>query len=67
MLRAGTPYSPELNPAETLFSVLKHRHFANRVFESADHVRKAVTEVRSNFMHETEEIMQITERTWAKL
>ncbi|MYA89854.1 MAG: hypothetical protein F4X97_15625 [Boseongicola sp. SB0662_bin_57] len=36
------PCSPELNPVETLFPVLKHRHFANRVFESAEHVRGTV-------------------------
>ena len=61
------PYSPELNPIETVFSVLKHRHFANRVFESAEHVRKTVTKVWDNFSHKTEEIMRITRRDWAKL
>ena len=51
------PYSPELNPIETLFSVLKHGHFANRVFESAEHVRETVTQVWDAFTHKTGEII----------
>ena len=61
------PYSPELNPIETLFSVLKHRHFANRVFESADHVRETVEEAWKGFTRRREEIMWITARSWAML
>ena len=61
------PYSPELKPIETLFSVLKHRHFANRVFENAEHVRQTVEEVWHGFTRRTGEIMQITERKWAVL
>ena len=61
------PYSPELNPVETLFSVLKHRRFANRVFESAEHVRKTVTEVWDTFSHNSEDIIRITRREWATL
>ena len=30
------PYSPELNPAESVFQLLKAAHFANEVFETAD-------------------------------
>ena len=61
------PYSPELNPVETLFSVLKHRRFANRVFESAEHVRKTVTEVWDTFSRNADEISQITRRKWASI
>ena len=61
------PHSPELNSAETLFSVLKHRHFANRVFESAEHVRETVEEVWNGLILDTEEIMRITARSWAVL
>ncbi len=61
------PHSPELNPIETLFSVLKHRYFANRVFESAEHVRTTVTDVWNTFIHKTEEIMRITRRDWANV
>ena len=61
------PYSPELNPIETLISVLKHGRFANRVFESAEHVRETVTHVWDAFTHKTEAIMRITSREWAQL
>jgi transposase len=30
------PYSPELNPAEQIWNVLRRNYFANRVFESLD-------------------------------
>ena len=60
-------HSPELNPVETLFSILKHRHFANRVFESAEHVRATVEEVWTGFVSNKAEIMRITARKWAVL
>ncbi len=59
--------SQELNPVETPFSVLKHRQFANRVFESAEHVRETVEEASNGFTRKTGEIMQITAREWAAL
>jgi transposase len=30
------PYSPELNPAEQIWNVLRRSYFANRVFDSLD-------------------------------
>jgi len=30
------PYSPELNPTEQIWNVLRRNHFANRVFDSLD-------------------------------
>jgi len=30
------PYSPELNPAEKIWNILRRNYFANRVFESLD-------------------------------
>ena len=30
------PYSPELNPAEQIWNILRRNYFANRVFESLD-------------------------------
>ena len=61
------PCSLELNPTESLFSVLRHRRFANRVFESAEHVGKTVTEVCGAFSHNSEGITQITRRKWARI
>ena len=51
-------------PAETLFSVLKHRHFINRVLDSAEHVRETVEEVWNGFSPDTEKIMPITAGSW---
>lgn len=62
-----SPCSPELIPIETVSSVLKHRHLANRVFQSADHVRKTVTEAWDTFSHKTEDITRITRRDRARL
>jgi transposase len=30
------PYSPELNPAEQIWNILRHHYFANRVFDDLD-------------------------------
>ncbi len=59
------PCSPELNPVETLFSVLKHRHFANRVFGSAEHVRETVERVWDAFIRRKGEVSRIATREWA--
>ena len=61
------PYSPEFNPIETLFSVLKHRHFANRVFDSTEHVKQTVEQVWNGFVEMKNEIKRITARQWAVL
>ena len=56
------PYSAELNSSETVFSVLKHRHFANRVFDSAGHVTRVVQEFWDGFVTRKEEITRIAAR-----
>ena len=53
------PRSPEPDPVEARFSVLKHRHFANLVSDGAAHVREAVEEVRNGFTRSREGIMRI--------
>ena len=46
------PYSPELNPAEQIWNVLRRNYFANRVFESLDfvttHAELGLTEMAAN-------------------
>ena len=59
------PYSPEPDPMETVFSLLKHKHFANRAFQTAEHVRDAVAEVWSNFAEQANAVKKITDRDWA--
>ena len=50
---------------ETVFPLLKHRHFANRAVESAEHVREVVEHVRDAFIRRKGEITRITTREWA--
>ena len=50
---------------ETVFSLLKHKHFANRVFQTVEHVRDAVAEVWSNFAEQANAVKKITDRDWA--
>ena len=45
------PYSPELNPVETVFQFLKQRNFANQVFATAEEVKDRVEEVWNDFAH----------------
>ena len=62
-----SPYSPDLNPLKTLFSVLKHRHFANSVFERAEYFWTSVDRVRNDYTGRAAEIMKITEKKCAVL
>ncbi len=48
-----------------MFPLLKHRHFANRVFESAEHVREVVEHVWDAFIRRKGEVTRITTRDWA--
>ncbi len=59
------PYSPELNPVETVFSVLKHRRLPNRVSGSAEHVWEVVEHVWDAFIRRKGEVTRITTREWA--
>lgn len=46
------PYSPELNPAEQIWNILRRRYFANRVFDSLDaataHAELGLAEMAAN-------------------
>lgn len=46
------PYSPELNPAEQIWNVLRQNYFANRVFDSLNaatlQAEKGLTEMAAN-------------------
>ena len=59
------PCSPEPDPVETVFPLLKHRHFANRVSGSAEHVREVVEHVWDAFIRRKGEVTRITTREWA--
>ncbi len=50
---------PEAWSVGTLFYVLKHRHFTDRMFEGTDNVREIVEEVWDGFIRRQEEITRV--------
>ncbi len=38
------PYSPELNPVEQIWDLIRERYFANHVFDSLDEVEATLTD-----------------------
>ena len=61
------PYSPELNPVETVFQFLKQGNFANQVFATAEVVKDRVEEVWNDFARTPDRIASLGKRSWAKL
>ena len=66
-LRRLPPYSPELNPVETVFQFLKSRHFASQVFETADAIKEKVGAVRSDFTNSPDRIRTLVARSRGEL
>ena len=58
------PYSPELNPAEQIWNLLRRDYFANRVFDSLDastkHAERGLAEMAAN----KSAVRQLTNWTW---
>ena len=61
------PYSPELNPVETVLQFLKHRNFANQVFATAEVAKDRVEEVRNDFTCTPDRVVSLGKRIWTKL
>lgn len=61
------PYSPELNPVENIWQFLRQNHLANRVFDSYDAIMDACCAAWNEFLADTERIVSITSRDWAKV
>ncbi len=61
------PYSPELNPVETVFQFPKAGHFANHVFAAGEDVKDKVGEVWETFVNTPDQITSIGSRMWARL
>ena len=57
-------YSPECNPAEHLWDMLRERYFCNRLFKSLDHVEKALMEALYDFWKNPSEIQSLTLFPW---
>ncbi len=58
--------SPELNPTEQVWQVLRDRYLANRCFESYDHIVESCCEAWNAFTSGIGVIRQLCSRDWAK-
>ena len=59
------PYSPELNPCEQLWDVLKDSEgFANAIFESIDKLRAALLPGLRRFWEDSSLVLSLVGRPW---
>lgn len=60
------PASPELNPTEQVWQVLRDRYLANRYFKSYDHIIESCCEAWNIFTSSNDAVRQLCSREWAK-
>ncbi|AQT69123.1 hypothetical protein STSP2_02310 [Anaerohalosphaera lusitana] len=53
------PYSPQLNPIETLWLYLRQHHWSNRVYDGYDHLRRAANQAWHKVCLNTRKIKSI--------
>lgn len=58
------PYSPELNPAEQIWNLLRRDYFANRVFDSLDAATKQAELGLAEMTANKSAVRQLTNWTW---
>lgn len=58
--------SPELNPAEQVWQVLRDRYLGNRCFDSYEHILDSCCEAWSAFTSTTGAVRQLCSREWAQ-
>jgi len=61
------PYSPELNPVETVWQFLRQNQLSNRVFDSYDAIVDACCDSWNALTKSPEKITSITTRAWASV
>lgn len=61
------PYSPELNPQENVWQVLRSAAFANRCFDSFDQIVDVACEAWTSFVALPEKIKSLCSRDWATI
>jgi len=61
------PYSPELNPQESVWRVLRDRCFHNRSYKSADEITEVACKAWNSWISNPEEIFSLCHRSWATL
>ena len=58
-------YSPELNPQEQIWEILKDRYFKNRVYGSEDEITKDICKAWNHWLRDAD-ITKTCSREWAK-
>lgn len=61
------PYSPELNPMEQVWQWLRQRCLSNRVFNGYEEIVEQVTRAWNTFVGDTEQVIKLCTRQWAKV
>ena len=64
-LLALPPYSPELNPGESIWQYLRQNHFANRVFDNDGAIVDACCEAWNALIAQPTRITSTAMRDWA--
>lgn len=59
------PYSPELNPMEQVWQVMKQRWLSNRCYESYESIVNASCEAWNMISRATEKLKSLTQRDWS--
>lgn len=60
------PYSPELNPKENFWQIIKYNDLSNRVFKSAENIMDACQEAWVKFTEIKGNIKKLCSRKWAE-
>ena len=61
------PYSPELNPVETVWEYLRNNKLANRIYETYEDIVEACCGAWNDFITMPDRVASITKRSWAKV
>lgn len=61
------PYSPELNPVETVWAYLRSNKLSNRVFDSYDAIVEACSDAWNWLTQQPQRITSIGTRAWAQV
>lgn len=59
------PASPELNPTEQIWQVLRDRYLGNRCFDSYEHILESCCEAWNAFTSTAGAVRQLCTRAWA--
>lgn len=58
------PYSPELNPVEQVWDLIRERYFANNTFDSLDEVEATLTDALLDLDEDPIGLQLLTGRDW---